>query len=181
MRNMEEIIKTKNWIEKMVIAHKLCPFAQLPFEKNKISYRVSKELNTENQIMDFWKELIFLENSGSEKLSNSLVVYSDPEMNFDKYLDLYFLAEQLLISENKDGDFQLASFHPEYQFDGTEKNDVTNFTNRSPFPMIHILRINEVEMAIENHPNIDEVPENNERKMNELGMEKIKRILSELK
>ena len=165
----------------MVIAHQLCPFAKLPFDQNRIRYRVVEEDDIEKQLMAFWEETSQLEQAPNKEISNSLLLFPFQYPSFSAYLDLYDLAENLLVEQNKKDLFQLASFHPKYQFEDVGLDDVSNYTNRSPFPMIHILRVEEVTAAINSHATIGLVPEINKKKMHELGEEKIKNILYRIK
>jgi hypothetical protein len=178
MEKQPIIEKSKTWVEKFVIGLQLCPFAKRPFEKGQVRFEVCFEKNTEAQLIAFWKEIELLSATPKETVSNIILILPNGLDDFEQYLDFYDLAEQLLFDQNKDEEFQLASFHPDYQFDGTEKDDVTNYTNRSPFPFIHILRIEEVEVAIANYPEIEEVPEKNIRLLKEIGIEQIKILIN---
>lgn len=133
----------------------------------------------EDQLIAFWKEIEVLENAAPEEISNTILIFHEGLDDFNEYLELYDMAEQLLIDQNKNGVFQLASFHPAYQFGNTHYNDVSNYTNRSPFPFIHILRIKEVEEAINNYPNIEDVPLRNIKTMKKLGVKGIEKILND--
>lgn len=177
MEKQPIIEKSKAWVEKFVIGLQLCPFAKRPFEKGQVRFQVCFEKNTEAQLVAFWKEMELLSATPKEAVSNTILIIPHGLDDFEKYLDLYDLAEQLLFDQNKDGEFQLASFHPDYQFEGTEKDDVSNYTNRSPYPFIHILRIEEVEVAIANYPKIEDIPERNIRLLKEIGIEQIKSLI----
>lgn len=178
MEKQQIIEKSKAWVERFVIGLQLCPFAKRPFEKGRVHFEVCLEKNIEAQLIAFWKEIELLSATPKETISNSILIFPNGLDDFGQYLDCYDLAEQLLFDQNKEEEFQLASFHPDYQFEGTKKDDVTNFTNRSPYPFIHILRIEEVTEAIENYPNIEEVPERNMRLLKEMGIEQIKTLIN---
>ena len=170
------ILKCKKWVEQFVIGLQLCPFAKRPFEKGQIRFEVCFEKDMESQLVAFWKEINLLLKTPKEKISNTILIFSDGLNDFEKYLDLYFLSENLLLEQNKNEQFQLASFHPEYQFKNTEKNDVSNFTNRSPFPFIHILRVEEVTDAIAHYPDVEKVPERNIEKLKKMGIDGIGKL-----
>lgn len=172
------VVSIKLWVEKFVIGLNLCPFARHPFQKSQIRFAVSNEEGIENQATNFWKEIILLEKEGSDKISNSLIILPTGFEDFEEYLLLIEICEDLLEMQGKSANFQIASFHPDYQFAETEMEDPRNFTNRSPFPLIHILRSEEVELAIKHHPNTLEIPEINEQKMEELGTEKLKKMMA---
>ena len=177
MEKQPIIEKSSAWVERFVIGLQLCPFAKRPFDKGLLRFEVCFEKNMEAQLVAFWKEIEQLDKVPKEEISNTILVYPNGLHDFEKYLDLYDLAERLLLDQKLNEKFQLASFHPDYQFEGTDKDDVSNYTNRSPFPFIHILRVGEVEEAINSYPNIDEVPARNIRLLEEMGIEKIKDII----
>ena len=177
----EKIIQqSKKWVELFVIGHRLCPFAKRPFDKGQIRFQVCFEKKTEEQLMAFWGEIILLSKTPKEKTSNTVLILPNGLNDFEKYLDLYYLAENLLVEKNKNGEFQLASFHPGYQFENTDKNDVSNYTNRSPFPFIHILRVEEVADAIAHYPDIEKVPERNIEELKNMGKGELKKLFGNL-
>jgi hypothetical protein len=96
-----------------------------------------------------------------ETIETSLIILPEHFDDFEQYLDMIDLCEQLLIMENLEGVFQVASFHPQYLFAGSDESDASNYTNRSPFPMIHILREDSLTTAIDKHVDVDSIPENN--------------------
>ncbi len=174
---MQEIEKTKSWIESFVIKLDLCPFAKHPFSKGKIHYAMETSEQTEIQMTSFWKEIERLENADPKDISNSILIYPNGLDDFFDYLELLDLCEGLLKLQKVEDLFQIASFHPGYLFEGAKADDVKNFTNRSPYPMIHILRVAEVSAAIEFYDNVDEIPEKNKTTLESIGLDKIKRNL----
>lgn len=174
---MKEIEKTKNWIEAFVIKLDLCPFAKHPFSKGKIHFAMETSEQTEIQLTSFWKEIERLENAAPKDISNSILIYPNGLDDFFDYLELLDLCEGLLKLQKVEDLFQIASFHPDYLFEGANADDLKNFTNRSPYPMIHILRVEEVSAAIEFYDDVDEIPRRNKITLEEIGYEKIKRML----
>ncbi|HFA49199.1 MAG TPA: DUF1415 domain-containing protein [Bacteroidetes bacterium] len=172
---------SRAWVAKVVIGLNLCPFAQKPFIKNQVRFKVIFENTFKTQLLAFWEEVELLSNTDKNKISNTILILPNGLNDFQEYLKLYELAEQLLIEQKKENEFQLASFHPGYQFENTKKDDVSNYTNRSPFPFIHILRTEEVREAISNYPDIEKVPVRNIETMQRIGLEGIKNILEEIK
>ncbi len=166
------LTESKAWVEQFVIGHGLCPFAKVPYFKGQVRFHVANGKGLEGVLIDFWKEVELLDNSPQSELSNSILILPEGLEDFEKYLDLFDLAERLLADQQKEATYQLASFHPDYQFEGTNSNAVSNFTNRSPYPFIHILRTEEVEQAIENYPEIDDVPKRNIETMERVFGEK---------
>jgi len=174
---MQEIEKTKRWIEAFVIKLDLCPFAKHPFSNGKIHFAVETSEETEVQLTSFWNEVERLETAGPKDISNSILIYPNGLDDFFDYLELLDLCEELLKLQKVEDLFQIASFHPDYLFEGSKVDDVKNFTNRSPYPMIHILRVEEVSAAIEFYDDVDQIPKKNKSTLEEIGFEKIKKGL----
>ena len=159
---------TKSWIEKIVIGLNFCPFAAQPFKSNSIHYEVVVESNLNMVLGEFSK--VCTQLNEDESIETSLIILPEHFDDFGQYLDLVDLCEQLLIMEDLNGVFQVASFHPQYLFAGSEENDPSNYTNRSPFPMIHILREDSLTTAIDKHVDVDAIPENNIKNARNLGL-----------
>lgn len=170
------IEETKNWISKFIIGLNICPFAGASFQQNKIHFR---QVDSEDKMLvfdEFLKHIVEL--TESEEISNSFLIMSN-KVSFEQYLEIYYSCEDLLEQSKADQVFQLASFHPDYVYDGLVKEDAANFRNRSPYPLIHILRVNEVELAIEKYGNTLEIPDINSAKLKALGIDEIQKIISE--
>ncbi len=178
---MNNVNRAKKWVEDFVIGYTLCPFARVPYEAGQVRFCEITETDTEAILEAFWKEVEMIDHADSAEISNSILVLPALTDSFERYLDILDMATDLLDMQKKAEKFQLASFHPAYQFDGTEKSDPTNYTNRSPVPLIHIIRIEEVAQAIASHPDIDSVPIANQEKMRELGVEHLNSFLESLK
>lgn len=147
------------WLEKVVIGLNLCPFARREFDAKRIRYAVTSETDFEAILMHFAKELEALDEDAN--IETSLLIYEKGLVDFYDYLDLLDLAQAWLEDQDLIGVYQLASFHPQYMFDGTDVDDVTNFTNRAPYPVIHILREESLEKAVDSHPDTSQIPERN--------------------
>lgn len=167
------IESTQKWLKQVVIDLGLCPFANLPFINNQIRYVICLADTSEMQLTDFWNEIETIKNSAASLVETTLIIFPNQLNDFQAYLDFFSLAETLLEDQGELENFQLASFHPNYQFAGTTPDDVSNYTNRSPFPIIHILRADELETAITNHPDTAKIPERNIALMEEMGLEKV--------
>lgn len=173
----DSLIKTHtlDWIRIFVIEYNICPFARFVFENQSLCVHVSQAMNIENALEDLMSQVLVLNDN--PKIETTLLVLPNFLDDFYDYLDFLALSEELLISEGYEGEYQLASFHPKYCFAGVERDDVTNYTNRSPYPMIHILREASIEKAITHFGNTDRIPDDNMNKMRELGMENVKKII----
>ncbi len=163
------ISRTKNWIEKIVMGLNFCPFAAKPFKEGGIHYVVCKEANLKLALEQLMRSALFLDENN--KIETLLIIFENSFLDFIKYLELLDLSEQLFEKEGYDGIYQIASFHPRYIFAGSNNEDPANYTNRSPYPMLHLLREESVAVAIEKHSNADEIPEKNIKKATDLGID----------
>jgi len=174
------ITQTKSWIKQFVIAHNLCPFAGQPFAEELIKYVLIESEDIEVLVETTFLECIALKNISPSEIETTLIIHPNLLNDFDAYLGLVEQLQEDLHKLELEGIVQIASFHPEYQFDGTQLNDAENFTNRSPYPMIHILRENSVEKAINLHPNAEAIPSKNIETMNRLGRAELIRMRNEI-
>ena len=166
---MNYITKTKTWVEKVVIGLNLCPFAKPVFAKNQIKFVFSEAKDTQTLTADLAKELIFLTGIEGDDTETTILVHPFVLKDFGDYMDYVELANDIVYQLNLEGVLQIASFHPDYQFEGTEKEDLENYTNRSPYPMLHIIREDTIEKAIKSYPNVEAIPQQNIKKVKSLG------------
>ncbi len=165
------ITETNQWIEKIVIRHQFCPFAAKPYFAKDIGYKIIIKPEMGRFADLFLAELHQLNQSNQPE--TTLLVFPDSVQDFYDYLDLLADAQDLIVDHHYEGIYQLASFHPLYQFAGTTPDDVTNKTNRSPYPIIQILREDSITNALENFSNPEEIPVRNMKKAKEIfGKEK---------
>ena len=106
------------------------------------------------------------------------MIYDNAFISFDDYLDFLELAEALLLEQDYEGIYQLASFHPDYCFEGAKQDDPANYTNRSPYPMLHLLRESSIELALASYPHPENIPQKNIKSLRELGLTKIQSLLA---
>lgn len=175
MESTDYIIrKTRTWIEHFVIRLNLCPFAKKVFDGEKIRYVVL----TSDKIKDLTKklldELYFLSKTNADRVETTLLILPNLLNEFEKFNDYLAITDEILIEMNLTGDIQIASFHPHYQFAGTQPDDAENYTNRSPYPMLHLLREESIEKGLKNMEHPEDIPKQNIEKMNKLGVEKLK-------
>jgi hypothetical protein len=173
---MKEIAETKKWLETVVIAHNICPFAKRVFDDYGIHFAVETSRDIETCLENLISECEHLDEN--ENIETALLIYTNGFGDFEEYLDFLDVAERLLEMEDYEGIYQLASFHPNYCFEGSPQNDAANYTNRSPYPMLHLLRESSLEKALENYPNPEMIPENNIKLTRELGLEKMQATLA---
>jgi uncharacterized protein len=181
MVNHSEAIQiTKEWIQQFVIGLNLCPFAQHPFHADTIRYTVFEGNDLESFLKTIMAELEFLNSTASTVCETSLLIHPEMFNDFAEYWNFQEVMDDILEEAELDGVFQVATFHPDYQFEDTRKAAPENYTNRSPFPMLHFLREDSVTKAVDTYPNVEDIPIHNIRKMKHLGLLKIKTMLHEI-
>ena len=153
------ITETKNWITNVVVGCNFCPFAARELKLDTIHYQVEPGVKPQIILQTFLDECKRLDES--DKTETSLIILTNSYQDFEDYLDLVDLAEKLLEAEDYEGIYQVASFHPDYRFEGAAPDDPANFTNRSIYPMLQLLREESVERVLKNYKDPDSIPENN--------------------
>ena len=175
LANSEIIQSVQQWLETVVIGLNLCPFAKRELVKDRIRFIVT-EVDSEEKLLVFLNaelELIFADDS----IETTLLILPNILQNFYDFNQFLDLADHLIEQMDFEGEFQLATFHPDYQFAGTEPDDVENYTNRSPYPILHILREDSLERAIASYPDADKIPERNIALLDSMSVESIKVLL----
>lgn len=170
------IAQTKLWLEKAVIGLNLCPFAKGVHIKDQIRYFVSHATTTEELIKDLMAELEVLAEANSEKIDTTLLIHPFVMQEFLDYNDFLEVADATLEELDLDGILQVASFHPQYQFDDATPDDIDNYTNRSPFPTLHLLREDSIDQAVEAFPEAEQIYEKNMQTLRALGHEAWKKL-----
>jgi uncharacterized protein len=160
MVNEQQIItQTKIWIQKVVIELNFCPFANREFKNDTIHYQVEPGTTHTAARQALLKELKRLDKEKS--IATTLIIFPNAFSEFDSYLQFVSFAEKLLQQKGYEGIYQLATFHPLYQFQNSAINDAANYTNRSIYPMLHLLREDQIRKAIQYYGNADEIPSRN--------------------
>lgn len=176
MDRSEVIRKTQAWLKEVVIGLNLCPFAALPFAQETVRYTVLNT-NEANEVLEQLKvEVQRLADTPEVLLETSLLILPEAFPNFLDFNDFLYTANEWLEQEGWGGQYQIASFHPYYQFAGTQPDAPGNYTNRAPFPILHLLREESVASALKTVKNPEEIYQRNIRTMEELGTEGIQRL-----
>ena len=175
----EVIAHTKLWLERAVIGLNLCPFAKAVFIKNQIRYVVSSAQTPEELLADLVRELNYLQEADPEKTDTTLLIHPDALRDFLDYNDFLDVADATIEELDLEGELQVASFHPDYQFADAGFDDISNYTNRSPYPTLHLLREASVERAVDAFPEASEIFNKNMQTLNRLGLEGWRRTLQE--
>jgi hypothetical protein len=167
----EAIAATRAWLERAVIGLGLCPFAKAVHVKNQVRYVVSDAHNKDVLLDDLEQELRTLAQASPEEIDTTLLIHPYVLHDFLEYNDFLEAADAVVEELELDGVLQVASFHPQYQFEGTAVDDVTNYTNRSPYPILHLLREASVDAAVAAFPEAELIFEKNIETMKQLGVE----------
>ncbi len=176
----EQIIQqTRCWLKSTIIGLNFCPFANREFQKNSIRYEVSAATDLQSRLHHLAKEFQYLDEHADTE--TSLLIFSQSVNEFDDFLELIDYANQLLEELNYLAIYQLAHFHPHYCFADDEPDDPANYTNRSPFPTLHIIREKSLQQAIESHPDATSIPDNNIKLARKLGTDKLQSMLNSCK
>ena len=165
----------RQWVETVVVDLNLCPFAGRELVKSRVRFAVTPAITEEQLLAALQAELELLSRESS--VETTLLVHPDVLRDFYDYNQFLSNAEGLLVQMKLEGVYQIASFHPDYQFAGTEPADVENYTNRSPYPMLHLIREESLERAIAGYKDVDQIPLRNSELMNTLGKEKLQQLL----
>ncbi len=163
------IAATQSWLEKAVIGLNLCPFAKAVHIKQQIRYVVSEATTPEALLEKLMDELQYLVDADPEQVDTTLIIHPQVLSDFEDYNEFLDVADAALEDMDLVGELQVASFHPDYQFADTDKNDIDNYTNRSPYPTLHLLREDSVERAVEAFPEASEIFEKNIETLRKLG------------
>ncbi len=161
MSNSENsvVLATKQWLDEIIIGLNFCPFAKKEFVNNTINYHLSSKEQAKSALAELIEQCLYLQQH--DELETTLVIYQDGFRSFERYLDLVDYANDLLIDSGFEGVFQLASMHPEYCFADVDYDDASNFTNRSPYPIIHIIREASMARVLSVYKNPEQIPEDN--------------------
>jgi hypothetical protein len=157
------------WIEKAVIGLNLCPFAKSVYVKKQIRYVVSTATNDDALLDDLERELKALQAVDTEEVDTTLLILTDMLGDFLDYNDFLDTADELIDELELQGEIQIASFHPGYQFAGTQADDIENYTNRSPYPILHLLRESSIDRAVAAYPDAKNIYEKNMETLRKLG------------
>lgn len=165
------IAATRRWLEKVVLGLRLCPFAAGPFGREQIRYCVSGQTTTDGLARDLARELTHLHGADPQLCETSLLIHPYVLTDFADYNQFLDEADAAIAALGFQGELQIASFHPDYQFAGSAPGDVQNCTNRSPYPLLHLLRETSVARAVATYTEIDEIGTRNMATLAELGHE----------
>ena len=172
------VTKTERWLNDWVIALNLCPFAKHPYQQGRVRIAATAAIDSDQVFSFVLDELELLHRTPASQLETTLVVIEHFLQDFQDYLDFLSLLESVISQSGLEGEIQIASFHPDYCFEGESKQDPANYTNRSPYPMFHLIREASLEKAIAHYPDPENIPGRNIRLLRDMGQEKIRQKLA---
>jgi hypothetical protein len=174
----DPIALTRRWLERVVIGLNLCPFAKAVYARQQVRYVLSEATSPDALLEALVAELEFLRDTPSEQIDTTLLIHPHALADFLDYNDFLDVADAAISDLDLDGEIQVASFHPDYRFADSDEGAVENCSNRSPFPMLHLLREASVERAVDAYPDADAIIDRNMATLGKLGMEGWQRLMS---
>ncbi|UTW10848.1 DUF1415 domain-containing protein [Marinobacterium rhizophilum] len=170
--DIEQVCRlTRRWVEVMVVGENLCPFAASVLKRDQIRFAVSQAQDGAGVARDFLAELALIQQTPEDDIATTLLIVPAALGDFYDYLDALAQCEELITDAGLEGVFQLASFHPNYRFGGVPPDDISHWTNRSPYPMFHLLREGQMSRVLAHYPDPDAIPERNIEHLRALGRE----------
>lgn len=176
---MNAIDATRHWLEHVVIGLNLCPFARAVHVKEQIRWVQSEACDAQALLDDLERELQFLAAADPERVDTTLLIHPHALNDFLDYNDFLDVADAAIEALGYSGVLQVASFHPDYQFEGTAADDVGNFSNRSPYPTLHLLREDSISRAVAAFPDASAIFERNVETLQRLGVDGWRRRMSD--
>ncbi len=160
---------TRGWLERAVIGLNLCPFAKAVYIKEQVRFVVSSARTPEALLEQLMDELQRLSDTPADQVDTTLLIHPFVLNEFEDYNEFLDVADAAVEDMHLDGELQVASFHPDYQFADSDPNDIANYTNRAPYPILHLLREDSIDRAVEAFPEAGEIFEKNIDTMEKLG------------
>lgn len=162
---------TRQWLEKAVIGLNLCPFAKASHVKNLVRISVSQARHLDGFLEDLDRELQLLGDTPADELETTLLVHPTLFPDFDTFNQMLDIADAAVVDNGLEGIVQIAPFHPDFQFEGTDSDDIGNYTNRSPYPTLHLIREDSIAKAAQAFPDASAIFERNIALLEEMGHE----------
>jgi len=168
--------RIRRWIEEAVIGLNFCPFASSFYHTDRVRI-ADKRVDDSPEAVDVaLDEVVDLLDTPSEETATTLIAYPEALEDFRTFLDVAETVRAALSEAEAEGVLQVATFHPDYQFAGTDPDDLGNYTNRSPYPIVHLLREEDVSDAVDSHPDPEGIPEQNIETLRQMGREEVEKL-----
>lgn len=175
------INSSRRWVESVVVRHGLCPFASRVLEDNKLHFVVSEAVDTTSLVNDLIEELLHINHHSADELETTLLIHPYVLTDFQEYNEFLDVVDAVIDEAGLHGVIQVASFHPNYQFADSDADDAANYTNRSPFPMLHLLRESSIDQAVRdwtrNGHNMEDIPLTNVTSLRRMGIKLLEQQL----
>lgn len=152
-------LQTRQWVSNVIVKYNFCPFARKEVENNCIHYYTSQSVSIYDAVMEMLEQCNQL-NLLAER-ETTLIMFEQGFIDFEEFLDLVDLANALLVAQGFEGKYQIANFHPDYVFADSDENDAANYTNRAPFPTLHLIREASMSAALDEYNEPESIPEHN--------------------
>ena len=176
---MDPISETRRWLERAVIGLNLCPFAKAVHAKGQVRYVLSDAEHPRDLLEQLGEELVLLRDTPAASVDTTLLVHPRVLQDFLAYNDFLDDADALIAALGLEGVLQVASFHPGYRFADADPDDMENWSNRSPYPTLHLLREDSVARAVDAYPDPDSIIERNRDTLRKLGHAGWRRLLQD--
>ena len=173
------LAETRRWLERAVIGLNLCPFAKAVYVKQQVRFVLSDASTLEALLEQLAEELLLLRDTPADEIDTTLIVHPDVLQDFLDYNDFLDNADAAVEALDLGGILQVASFHPDYQFAGTAPQDISNYTNRAPYPTLHLLREDSVSRAVAAFPEADSIVDRNIETLDRLGIEGWRKLFTD--
>lgn len=165
---LSPIEQTKNWVSQVIVGYNFCPFAKKEVVNNTIEYVDSQTESHEDAVIEMLS--LIQQMRENDEIETCLHIFSKGFQNFDDFLDLVDLANAMLVSSGYEGFIQIANFHPDYVFADSDDSDAANYTNRAPYPTLHLIREASMARVLDIHPDPEGIPETNIKLAREKGI-----------
>ena len=175
----DPIAATRQWLERAVIGLNLCPFAKAVHVKQQVRFVLSDASTPEALLEQLAEELLLLRDTPADEVDTTLLVHPDVLQDFLDYNDFLDNADAAVEALDLGGILQVASFHPDYQFAGTAPQDISNYTNRAPYPTLHLLREDSVSRAVAAFPEAASIVDRNIETLDRLGIEGWRKLFTD--
>ncbi|MBB1398684.1 DUF1415 domain-containing protein [Pseudoalteromonas sp. SG44-8] len=151
--------QTRLWVANVIVKYNFCPFARKEVENNCIHYQTSQATSIDDAVMEMIEQCIELDQQPTRE--TTLLMFEQGFTDFEEFLDLVDLANALLVAQGFEGKYQIANFHPDYVFADSDDNDAANYTNRAPFPTLHLIREASMSSALDDYNEPESIPDHN--------------------
>ena len=173
----DPVATTRRWLERAVIGLNLCPFAKTVYARDQVRFVLSEAITPAMLLEQLGAELLLLRDTPADRIDTTLLIHPQVLVDFLDYNDFLDDADALVEALELDGVLQVASFHPHYQFAGSAPDDIGNYSNRAPYPILHLLREDSVTRAVAAFPDPDAIVERNLETLEQLGRDGWRRLL----